>query len=67
VTLSKVNSYDSSTSTENLRQSAIKALVSDFRAYGCPTLVGGGLTGSYRDITVTTDFVVSEIPTNLKN
>lgn len=67
VTQSKVNSYDSSTSTENLRQSAIKALVSDFRAYGCPTLVGGGLTGSYRDITVTTDFVVSEIPTNLKN
>lgn len=67
VTDSKVNSYDDSISTEDLRQSAIQALVSDFTAYGCPTVVGGGLTGSYRDITVTTDFVVSEIPMDLKN
>lgn len=67
VTQSKVNSYNNSTSTEDLRQSAIRALVSDFQAYGCPTVVGGGLTGSYRDITVTTDFVVSEIPANLRN
>lgn len=64
---SKVNSYDKSIPTENLRQSAIQAVVSDFRAYRCPTVVGGGLTGSYRDITVTTDFVVSEIPMHLKN
>lgn len=44
------------------RSEALDQISQYFSSRGCLTVVGGGLVGTYRDIAVTTDFVVCEIP-----
>jgi hypothetical protein len=45
-----------------MRQSALRQISGYFERQGCPTLVGGNLRGTYKEVPVTTDFVVSEFP-----
>jgi len=62
VRLSKVDSTTVSANAAELRATATQTLADYLNGRGCPTTVGGGLTGTYKDLTVTTDFVVSEVP-----
>lgn len=45
-----------------MRNAALHHISNYFERQGCPTIVGGNLRGTYMDLHVTTDFVVSEIP-----
>jgi len=45
-----------------MRQAALRQIANYFDRQDCPSLVGGNLRGAYRDVLVTTDFVVSEVP-----
>jgi hypothetical protein len=49
-------------SIELMRRSALRQISGYFERQGCPTLVSGNLRGTYKEVPVTTDFVVSEIP-----
>jgi hypothetical protein len=48
-------------SIELMRQSALRQISGYFERQGCPTLVGGNLRGAFKEVPVTTDFVVSEV------
>lgn len=63
VGLSGVNSKDASRDFSTLRSTALAEIGNYFNSRDCPTVVGGNVTGTYSDLTVTTDFVISEIPT----
>jgi hypothetical protein len=49
-----------------MRLPALEKIVAYFNDQGCPSRVGGGIVGTFQDITVTTDFVVTEIPLGFK-
>lgn len=49
-------------SIASMRQAALRQIANYFDRQNCPSLVGGNLRGAYRDVLVTTDFVVSEVP-----
>jgi len=49
-------------SIDLMRRSALRQISGYFERQGCPTLVGGNLRGTYKEVPVTTDFVVSEVP-----
>lgn len=63
VGLSGVNSKEPSLDISTLRSKALAEISDYFNGRDCPTVVGGNVTGTYSGLTVTTDFVVSEIPT----
>lgn len=63
VGLSGVNSKETSGDFSTLRSKALAEIGDYFNGRDCPTVVGGNVTGTYSGLTVTTDFVVSEIPT----
>lgn len=64
--LSKVDSTAVSASAADLRATALRTLTDYLIGRGCPTSVGGGLTDTYKNLTVTTDFVVSEVPRSFR-
>lgn len=49
-------------SIASMRQAALRQISNYFERQGCPTLVGGDLLDAYKGVSVTTDFVVSEVP-----
>jgi hypothetical protein len=49
-----------------VRPAALETVSGYFNSEGCPSVVGGAIVGAFRGITVTTDFVVSEIPHTYK-
>lgn len=46
----------------SMRQAALRQISNYFERQGCPTIVGGNLRGVYKDVPVTTDFAVTEVP-----
>lgn len=63
IRLSKVNNSEQPHSSDELRAMALKKISEYFRNAGYPTVAGGELTGEYKGLHVTTDFVVSEVST----
>lgn len=55
--------YPISSSTDT-RKSATDRLAKYFESKGCTSVIGVGPTGSYKGLRVSTDFVVTEIPTS---
>lgn len=49
-----------------MRPRALATISDYFETQGCPSVSGGAIVGTFRDITVTTDFIVSEIPHTYK-
>jgi hypothetical protein len=49
-----------------VRPAALETVSGYFNSEGCPSVVGGAIVGAFRGITVTTDFVVSEVPHTYK-
>ena len=48
------------------RPTALEKISTYFEAEGCPSIVGGGIVGTFNNVTVTTDFVVTEVPHTYK-
>lgn len=65
VSLTKADVKAGVPSTSETRSRALGKISDYFRGTGCPTVVGGQITGEFRGLRVTTDFVVSEIPREL--
>jgi hypothetical protein len=50
--------------SDEIRRSATDRLTKHFESKGCASVIGAGPTGSFKGLRVSTDFVVTEIPTS---
>ncbi len=64
--LSRVNARKQQPPTAELRITALEKFKDYLQVRGCNSVVGGGLVGNFDGLTVTTDFVVSEVSTNFR-